>query len=251
MSREAAVAGSLEHRHRELVESLLAGETVDASELDYMLDAWHLGVIATGVTADRAMRKLADGLGCQLLAVAGGDGALWTWLGARRRPAVAEVERLFVSGGADGLSLAVGEPARGIAGWRQTHREAQAALVVALHRPQSFTRCSEVLLEAAVLRHDALARSLVRNYLAPLENLRIGGQKARETLHAYFVCDRNVSAAAHFLGVARNTVESRLRDIEACLGRMLPTCVAELEVALRLESLPRSTPDIPHSFPSI
>jgi hypothetical protein len=39
------------------------------------------------------------------------------------------------------------------------------------------------------------------------------------------------------LGVVRNTVESRLREIEERLGRPLHTCSAQLEVALRLDAL--------------
>ena len=37
--------------------------------------------------------------------------------------------------------------------------------------------------------------------------------------------------------MARHTVEKRLRDIEEALGRPLGTCLAELEVALRLQAI--------------
>jgi DNA-binding PucR family transcriptional regulator len=214
------------------------GESVDPADLDYDLEAWHLGAVAVGIGVGRAVRGVAGALGCRLLCVEGPRGAVWAWLGAPRKLASADIERLWRSNAPDQGSLTVGEPARGIAGWRQTHLEARAALPVALRSAQPFTRCTDVLLEAAVLRDETLARSLVRSYLAPLEDLRIGGQKARETLRVYFSSARNVSAAAQLLGVARNTVESRLRDVEWRLGRPLSTCLTELEVALRLESLP-------------
>jgi DNA-binding PucR family transcriptional regulator len=57
----------------------------------------------------------------------------------------------------------------------------------------------------------------------------------RQTLRAYFAAERNASSAAAALGVARHTIENRLRKIEERLDRRLSTCLAELEVALRVE----------------
>src|ERR1039458_633054 len=110
------------------------------------------------------------------------------------------------------------------------------ALRVAGRKPQTLTRCTNVILEAAVLRHEALTRSLIGSYLSPLDNLRMGGRVARETLRHYFKCERNVSSAANSQGTTRHTVEHRLHEIEKILGRPLHTCLAELEVALRLEA---------------
>jgi hypothetical protein len=93
------------------------------------------------------------------------------------------------------------------------------------------------LLEAAMLQQETLATSLVEIFLSPLDGLGYRGQTARDTLRAYFESKRNVSSTAHRLGVVRNTVESRLREIEERLGRPLHTCSAQLEVALRLEAL--------------
>jgi PucR C-terminal helix-turn-helix domain len=234
------MASSVERRRRELVRKLLAGEPVDASALDYEFDdAWHLGMIATGARAEKVLRGLADGLSRQILFVTPGEGwTVWAWLGGRRKLAIADVERqLSLSDGVAGVSLAIGELGKGIDGWRLTHQEAQAALLVALRNPQTLTRCADVPLEAAVLRHEALTKSLIGSYLSPLDNLRMGGRVARETLRAYFTCERNTSSAAHLLGVARHTVENRLREIEKILGRSLHTCLAELEVVLRVEVL--------------
>jgi DNA-binding PucR family transcriptional regulator len=136
------------------------------------------------------------------------------------------------------VSLAIGEPGWGLDGWRLTHHEAQAALLVARRKPQTMTRCADVPLEAAMLRADAAASSLAAAYLAPLDSLRMGGSVARETLRHYFSCERNMSSAAHSLGVrSRHTVENRLREIEKAIGRPIHKCLAELEVVLRLEDL--------------
>src|ERR1019366_2130810 len=134
-------------------------------------------------------------------------------------------------------SLAIGEASVGIDGWRLTHRQAQAAMLVALRRPQRITWYSDVALLAAVLRDQELARSLVEVHLSPLEDQKDGGAVARRTLRAYFAAGCNAATAAAALGVNRHTVERRLHTVEEKLGRLLHTCHAELEVALRLDEL--------------
>jgi transposase-like protein len=209
--------------------------------VDYNFDAWHIGVIAVGNGAAEALRCVKAALGSQYLVIPRGERTLWAWFGRRRKPTAADFRRLSVER-PRGVSLAVGEPRKGIEGWRQTHEEAQAVLPIALGRTPSLTRCPDVLLEAAVLQQKTLSSSLVATFLSPLEDLRYRGQSASDTLCAYFEARRNVSSTANRLGVARNTVESRLREIEQRLGRPLSTCSAQLEVALRLEAL-SSNPD--------
>jgi hypothetical protein len=228
---------SPEQCRRELVQKLLAGEPVDSARLDYEFDVWHLGVIATGTGAEKAVRALAHGLGRQLLTVSCGEGTVWAWLGGHRKLAITDVERFLLTGGVAGVPLAIGELRRGIDGWRLTHREAQAALPVALSRPQTLTRCADVPLEAALLQHELLADLLVKNYLSPFSSQKDGGAVLRETLRAYFVKECNAAKAGIALGVDRHTVGRRLHTIEEALGRLIPTCRAELEVALRLDEL--------------
>ncbi len=221
---------------RELVQKLLAGEPVDYSTgLDYEFDAWHLGVIATGTRAEKAVRIMANGLGRQLLAIVCGEGTIWAWLGGHRKLAMKDIEHLLLVNEISSVPLAIGELRRGIDGWRLTHREAQAALPVALSGPQTLTRCADVPLEAALLRHELLAGLLVKNYLSPLSSQKDGGVVLRETLRAYFAKECNAAKAGVVLQVDRHTVGRRLRTIEEALGRLIPTCRAELELALRLE----------------
>jgi hypothetical protein len=228
---------SPEQWRRELVQKLLAGEPVNTARLDYELDVWHLGVIATGAGAEKAVRSLANGFGRELLSVACGEGTVWAWIGGRRKLAITDVERQLSGSAGAGVPLAVGEPRQGIDGWRLTHREAQAALPVALSRPQTAVRCANVPLEAALLRHEFLARVLVENYLSPLDSQKDRGTVLRATLRAYFDKECNAAKAGVALNVDRHTVGRRLRTIEEALGRLIPACRAELEVALRLEEL--------------
>ena len=132
--------------------------------------------------------------------------------------------------------MAVGEPREGIHGWRRTHREAQAALIVAqIERPR-LTRYSDVALLAEALRGNVSGPSLVDRYLKPLDRRR-DGDGLRETLRAYLDRDCNAASAAAALGVDRHTVQRRLRRVEMAVGESVSARRAELEVALRLEQL--------------
>ncbi len=233
-------ARSREQCRAEIVSRLLTDEPVDPGELadlGYELDAWHLGVIATGVEADRAVRGLAAGLGRELLSVAHGRETVWAWLGGQRPLAFADVERVLLVREDVDMSLVLGEPRRGADGWRQTHGEAERALLVARCSPCRLTRYRDVAQEAAALQDEAFADSLIETYLSPLDEMRIGGQAARKTLRALFRTGHNVSSAASALKVDRSTVHRQRNEIEQRLGCQLRVRQGEIEVALRVEDL--------------
>jgi hypothetical protein len=225
-------------RLAERVQRVLSGAgPVGSESLNYELERqWHVGLIATGAQAKEALPRLAALLEAQLLVVPRGSGVAWAWLGAGEASRVALVDN-FLSDLPAGVSLAIGEPHQGIDGWRLTHREAQAAFEVMLRRPQRLTRSRDVLLLAAVLRDEALAKALLETFLAPLDDRGDSGQVLRDTLRAYFAAGHNAATAAAALGVDRHTVQRRLRKVEELLGRLLHSCHAELEVALDLERL--------------
>ena len=261
---------SPEQRRYERVRLLLDGTVPEEAELDYDFGGWHLGLIANGAGAAEAVQELAGSLDRRLLSVGHGRESVWAWLGGRGRFASDEVERIIAragagagagggvgpaagvgagSGGGAGAGagvntgacavLAFGEPNEGLGGWRLTHRQAQAALQVALRRPRpaGVTRYADVVLLAFALADEALGGSLIDIYLSPLDAQRGGGAVLRETLRAYLKAGRSTSSAAAALGVVRSTVENRMRMVEESLGRPLSACLAELEVALRLEDL--------------
>lgn len=276
----ARVGRSPEQRRYERVRRLLEGDAVDGDELDYDLAGWHVGAIARGGGCERVLRDLALGLDRRLLCVQAGHETVWAWLGSPRALEVGVLERALrgafrfrseVVGSASGVVgsevavggfgvagedphglpavvwFAVGEPARDLKGWRLTHRQAQAASVVAQRRdgsePGGVTRYGEVMLLAAALKDEALGRALVDVYIAPLEGSRGGSPALCETLRAYLAAECSASSAAAALGVARKTVASRLRTIEERLGRSLHPCPAEIEVALELDALTAAAPE--------
>lgn len=238
MREQERTVRSPAQRLTERVQQTLSGvDPDDPYDLAYELDAWHLGLVAMGAEAENVVRALARALDRQALVVPQAGGIVWAWLGGRREPCVADVERNLPTIGYDRASLAVGEPHQGVEGWRLTHHEALAGLQVLLRRPQRLIRGSDVLLVAAVLRNEALIEPLLKTYLAPLDHAGDSDGALRGTLRAYFDADCNTVAAAAALEVNRHTVRRRLQKIEDALGRLLHVCRAELEVALRLEEL--------------
>jgi hypothetical protein len=238
---------SREHSLAEGVRALLAGERVDGLDRDYALDGEHVGVIARGAGAQEALRALAGRLGHRLLSVPRGEETVWAWLGAQHPLQMPSLERaLSAQASRADVQFAVGEPAQGLQGWRLTHGQAQAALLVALRKPRKLTRYADVALLASALKDEMLASGLIEAYLLPLDDNRRGGPVLRETLRAYLRAERNASSAAAALGVVRNTVDNRLRTVEERLGRTLHPCPAELEVALLLDEL-----DVPTVTPKV
>jgi hypothetical protein len=248
-------APSIVQRRVECVRKLLGGELADTSELAYDLDGWHLGVVASGARAQRALRSLAGALDRRLLLVLPGEDTLWGWLGGKRKVEAERAVQLAASDWPEEASLAIGEPAHGVPGWRLTHRQALAALPVSLRGSQGIVRYADVALLASMLGDDLLTISLHKLYLAPLSDERDGGAALRQTARAYFDADGNASSAAAALAVSRHTVTGRLRLIEERLGRPLSSCVAEMDAALRfhdlLDSPPRLRPISEHSSASV
>lgn len=228
---------SREQRHVELVQRLLAGERVDVGDLGYNFDAWHLGLIITGALAEDAVGRLVTKIGCELLSVARGNETVWAWLGGLRTIAFVEIERLLRDEQLAGMSVAIGEPGRGIDGWRLTHQQAEAALPLALRLRERLVRYADCPLLIAALQDDTLSKSLREIYLFPLGSQSEAGTALIQTLRAYLSVGYNAASAAHCLGVDRKTVERRISKIEKSLHRSLHACHAELEVALRLDEL--------------
>ncbi len=223
-------------RHAERIERLLEGELIDTAPISYDFNGWHLGAIASGPGAAEGLRELARALDLRPLIVERGEeDAVWAWLGGRREPDPREVQRLAGVGTERDLTLAIGEPGSGLDGWRLTHRQAIAALPVALRGSRAVVRYVDVAQLASVLQDDLLATSLRELFLSPLQGERDGGEVARVTLRAYLASDCNVSSTAAALGVSRYTVTARLRTVEELLGRPPGQCLSELSLALQLE----------------
>ena len=232
----------LEHssieRRIEVVHRLLADQPVDSvqvEELNYEIaSSWHLAAISVGGELRRDLWRIKADLDCEVLAVPGGEATTWIWFGAPRKIKVAEVERILAAN--DEGSVAFGGEGMGLAGWRQTHREAKSALLRTRLGVARVVRYADEPLLLAALEDETLGAWL-RDFLAPFRGAPDGGKKLLNTLRAYLDAECNCSSAAAALKVRRQTVRSRLRAAETLLDRPLHECLAELDVALDLHYL--------------
>jgi hypothetical protein len=221
-------------RRLERVRRLLAGDLLDPAGLDYPLGASHLAVIVSGPEPEKAAAGLAGRLDRLILVGESSIGRCAVWLGGSRR---LETEGLDVAlrGLVDeGHRLSLGEPGEGVAGWRRTRRQAEAAYLVAERGSRPVVHYRDVALVAAALRDPDLSHYLAETYIRPLEGDRLA---LRETIGAFLESGKNATSAAAALGITRQTVTSRLRAAEEKVGRPLELCAAQLETALRLAEL--------------
>src|SRR2546423_6420550 len=162
-AERARWAPSPDKLRHETVAAILAMEPVEADRasraLRYRLDVIHVAFVLWVVDAteglgpkDRmhaAARDLVTGTACAAsLVVPAGKLVTWGWLGFREQPDEQQMAALLSSGRrTDGVSVAVGEPAPGIDGFRRSHEDASSArrLASLSHtRPGTATRWGNV-----------------------------------------------------------------------------------------------------------
>jgi hypothetical protein len=221
----------------ERVRRLLAGGSIDLPELDYDFDRNHLGIVVTGSAEARpVIRQLAAETNSRPLIVKVSQAETWAWLGSKTSMDTEAVGRLVAGLSSPSLAIGIGEPIGGCSGWRLTHRQAQAAALVAQVSPDAYARYAEVAMVTGAAESPLLLASLRELYLIPLGEGH-KGQVLRETLRAYFSAGRNSASAASALGVSRQTVANRLDTVEGRIGQPLNICAEGIDVALRLEEL--------------
>lgn len=233
-------------RRRLLLTQILDG-SVDTipeeleQELGYSLGDTHIAVL---LETDRmalpkreiaALRSAADARGSMTLQHT--PRAWVVWLG---RPAPFEAQhlsRLRRVLDEKALKAAVGDPAPGLAGLRQTRDQVfEAARVQAALGADAGTCVwlRDVRLEALLLGDDERAKTFIAAELGSLAAEGESNARLRETLLTWLDTGSHVSAAA-ILGVHENTVRNRLRAAEDLLGAPLCGRRTELQVALRLQ----------------
>ena len=207
---------------------ILRGDAVDAhaagSRLRYRLDRWHLGFVLwaeghddeLGAQLSRAAADVVDQLGYtgNAIVVPAARGVLHGWLGewqASNRSVRPDLDR--------GIHVAFGDPATGIAGFRQSHEQAKHA-----HRVAQLTRvvpaCThyrDVAVAALLSADPAHARKFVASTLGGVLD-RDDADQLLETIAVYQQEGLSLNRAAARLHVHRNTVTYRVRKVLESTG---------------------------------
>jgi len=207
------------------------------------LEGWHIAVV--GWVEDEALdpaaclqatrRVLADCLGRSVVTVVVDDATLWAWATSAGRTAV-DVGTL---GGrlasVAPIRVALGSPACGLAGFRQSHREALRARAVVQAAPRAhrqLVRFDDVAVAALLTDHPAVLRVWVRRVLGDLAADDEATARLRQTLRTLLACGGSYPATAALLHVHKNTVHYRVQRAEELRGQPISEGRLDVEVAL-------------------
>jgi hypothetical protein len=121
---------------------------------------------------------------------------------------------------ADGISITAGEPAPGVACFRNGHAEALAAPRGSPSiAPAAYARWGSVAVLGLLSADVERAREFASRELGPLDADDDAMARLRATLAVYVRADDAIAATARRLGVHINTISYRLRRCEELLGR--------------------------------
>jgi DNA-binding PucR family transcriptional regulator len=225
---------------------------VDAATttIRYPLRWHHLAVMMwypdTGTDADaiarlqRFLRELgqATGAAATPLFVAADRTCAWGWLPYRTATPAAEAEvRRFTAGKRDAPDIAIGTMRSGVAGFRQSHREAERARRVALiaqgAEPTLICASDPGFSVAALLGADVTdTRAWVAGTLGALAADTDNDARLRETLRVFLGFGSSYKQAAEELNLHFNTVKYRVGRAIARRGRGIDSDRLDVELAL-------------------
>jgi hypothetical protein len=241
--RERMMRGTAQLR-AETARQILRGEVVDeelaVGRLGYELRRHHVALRVSSVSSEvrgleRAALEAAGALGRgEPLIVPSGAARLDVWWGSYSPPATDGLERYEPP---EGIRVAFGAPAEGVAGFRRSHADAtQAERVAALAGAgaapvTSYTRVELVSLLATDLPR---ARAFVTAQLGSLAADAEPAARLRETVLAFLAAGGSATRVAKELYVHQNTVAYRIKRAEELLGRRVTERPVELTCALTL-----------------
>lgn len=240
----------------ETIGTILAGHPIDIDvagrRLRHELDRVHVGAIAwldaheegrdTLALLEAAVRDIAATIGSRrVLLHPLGILSVAAWVSASSAiPARTLDELRLRTAAAHGVRVAVGEPARGIAGFRASHLEALEAQRIARLADcpaGSVTRFSDVSLCSLATADLDQARAFVERELGPLRAADETTRRLAATVRTYLDENGSRGRTAKRLTIHENTVAYRIRQAEELLGRSVDKRTLELRVALALADL--------------
>jgi hypothetical protein len=243
---ESRIAGKAE-TVRALLEGLsTSDDTSDA--LGHPISHWQTAFVvwvdpgqsdASRVLQDAA-RSFATALGAPPpLTIPQSSRDMWCWAATPSAPRLAPALEPLKQLGIGGARLAVGMPARGVAGFRTSNQEAREVhrLIMAVTDAPTIVRYDELELLCLAHAESDSFRRMVRRELGGLAGDGTGIAHARETLLCYLTNGTSVEAVAGQLFVHRNTVRYRLNRAEELLGHRITERLGHVELALRYVEL--------------
>jgi hypothetical protein len=242
---EGAVA-----RRAEMIDTLLGGAEVTTEEasrnLGHPLSQWQTAYVVWTTLAEGAERlrpaasDVARALGGRhTLTSAVGTRDLWCWTATSSAPDEADLTELAATLDDRDVHLAVGVTARGVEGFRRSHREARAAQHVALQARTTprILRYRDVELLCLAMERRDLLEGMVQREVGPLCGEDGSKTQIRETVLTYLTNRMNVEATAAALFIHPNTVRYRLGRAEEHLGHPLTVGAAQVQLALQYVDL--------------
>jgi DNA-binding PucR family transcriptional regulator len=228
----------------ETVRAILAGDPIDTEtasrRLSYQLRRHHVAIrVSSGAHEveglDRAVREASYALARgEPLVIASGAARFDVWCGSSDPPVTEALEDYEPP---PRVLIAFGKPGSGVAGFRNSHREAkQAARIGALvgNAKPAVTSYARVELVSLLAGDLPRARSFVASQLGPLAFGGGTAERLRETVLAFLISGGSPTHVAEELFVHKNTVAERIKRAEQMLGRSVNESPLELEAALVL-----------------
>lgn len=234
-------------RRAALVGAILTGDVVDlddaSHQLHYPLQSRHMALslrlggggskqVDALEALEAEVRSFAVRVGAKgLLSLATGSTTVDAWLAV---PEDAERPRLP---GLEQVTMGVGSPANGLAGFVRSHRESQHALEI-LHlaepgRLDPITYYDQVRLLSLLVTDSRAAEAFVVSTLGSLAGTDKRSHELRETLFAFLEANRSYTAVAHSSHLHKNTVIQRVVKANEAAGRDVTKHV-DVHVALML-----------------
>jgi hypothetical protein len=243
---ESQIAGKAE-TVRALLEGLPAPDDASSS-LGHALSHWQTGFVVWAHPGQReaaqamqdAARALASALGAPPpLTIPRSRRDLWGWAATASAPRLAPALEALEKSDRGDLRIAVGIPARGVAGFRTSNQEACDAQRLVMSAPEGphIVRYDEVELLCLAHADGESFRRMVRRELGGLAAGGSGPAQARETLLCYLTNGANIEETAGRLFVHRNTVRYRLNRAEELMGHRITERFGHVELALRYVDL--------------
>jgi hypothetical protein len=238
-----------------LVHDVLGRRNVSSREFEkethYRLDGHHIGVIIWSVDPDPApdeLRMLTQVV-WKVAAVAGSSGSplitavdrntAWAWLPFGAKPSPVDMEQIRRTVGQARTSrVSLGLSDAGVAGFRRTHEQAQAARRVAVTSGESTAAISfgdEGVAITSLLANDLESTSAwVVEVLGGLAADNDSVKALRETLRVFFLTGESYTDTAALMNLHRNTVRYRVAKALEQGATVIRTNRVDLAVALNV-----------------